>query len=438
MWFFEKTYTSTFEASTEVFTNPLSGFAPNASDTVENTRNSLVYVDVTFRELEPEEGVYAFEQIEKDNRLDYWKKEGKHVVFRFVCDYPRENVHMDIPDWLYKKTGDGVQYDISYGKGYSPNYENEVFIKYHAEAIKALGNYFGKDTFFSYIELGSLGHWGEWHVLYESGISRIPSADIREKYIQPYIDAFPDAKILMRRPFETASVHKFGLFNDMAGHQESTTEWLGWIQNGGNYEQTGEKNALVPMKSAWELSPVGGEFTSAYSMDWMMSVNMLETSKMIASSHTTFLGPNCPEIDGAVSPLLKKGTDETLKNMGYRIGFNKVTLSKPYMNGKTSVEIAWNNTGVAPIYWDWPTYLYLLDESGKTIEKTKIEIALSQLLPQKIIKTTTDISFIGKKTTPISVCIGIEDPMTGKPCIFLATNSVRIGALSVIYIYDAK
>lgn len=438
MWFFDKTYSRTFESSAEVVTNPLSGFAPSASDVVENTRNSLVYVDVTFRELEPEEGIFAFEQIEQENHLDYWRKAGKHVVFRFVCDYPGVNSHMDIPDWLFEKTGDGVQYDISYGKGYSPNYENEVFIKYHAEAIKALGDYYGKDTFFSYIELGSIGHWGEWHVLYESGISRIPSADIREKYIQPYISAFPNAKILMRRPFETALVHDFGLFNDMAGHQESTTEWLAWIQNGGDYEQAGEKNALVPMKSSWEQAPVGGEFTSAYSMDWMLSVNMAETNKMIASSHTTFLGPNCPEIDGVVSPLIRKGTDETLKNMGYRIGFTKVSLSKPYMSGKTSVEITWNNSGVAPLYWNWPAYLYLLDISGNIIEKTEIDIELSKLLPQKTIKTTTEISFSGKNTTPISVCIGIEDPMTGKPSVFLATNSERIGALSVIYIYNTN
>ena len=31
---------------------------------------------------------------------------------------------MDIPEWLYERTGDGVFYDTEYGKGYCPDYSN--------------------------------------------------------------------------------------------------------------------------------------------------------------------------------------------------------------------------------------------------------------------------------------------------------------------------
>ena len=66
---------------------------------------------------------------------DRWKTEGKHAVLRFVCDIPDDNLmHKDIPDWLFDLTGDGTFYDTSYGKGYSPNYGSEIFIKYHEAA----------------------------------------------------------------------------------------------------------------------------------------------------------------------------------------------------------------------------------------------------------------------------------------------------------------
>ena len=36
--------------------------------------------------------------------------------------------------------------------------------------MKALGEHYGKSDLVSYVELGSLGHWGEWHVAYYIGI----------------------------------------------------------------------------------------------------------------------------------------------------------------------------------------------------------------------------------------------------------------------------
>ena len=102
-----------FAKSGEILKNPVMGFAPEADYLEAAADNTLVYVDVSWRELEPSEGVFAFEAIEKANHLDEWRAAGKHVVFRFVCDLPGDEPHRDIPDWLYEKTKDGKDYDIS-------------------------------------------------------------------------------------------------------------------------------------------------------------------------------------------------------------------------------------------------------------------------------------------------------------------------------------
>ena len=147
-----------YDHTEEVLNNPMMGFSPDADDKEAVGENTLVYLDVTFRELEPQEGVYDFDTIIQDNNLAEWKEKGKKVVFRFLCDDPGDEEHMDIPDWLYEKTKDGTFYDMDYGKGYSPDYENKTFIKEHEKAIRALGDKFGQDNFFCYIEMGSLGH----------------------------------------------------------------------------------------------------------------------------------------------------------------------------------------------------------------------------------------------------------------------------------------
>ncbi len=77
---------------------------------------------------------------------------------------------MDIPKWLYEKTGgDGTWYEGAYGKGFAPDYNNELLIRYHSLAVQAMGEHLGKDGLIAFVELGSLGHWGEWHVNYGTG-----------------------------------------------------------------------------------------------------------------------------------------------------------------------------------------------------------------------------------------------------------------------------
>ena len=131
--------TINYEASNQILYNPLMGFAPNADYMEAVGENTLVYVDVTWREVESQQGVYQFDEIEESNHLDYWRAQGKNVVFRFVCDIPGTEAHMDIPDWLYEITKDGTFYDSSYGKGYSPDYNNETLIECHRQVIEALG-----------------------------------------------------------------------------------------------------------------------------------------------------------------------------------------------------------------------------------------------------------------------------------------------------------
>ncbi len=45
-------------------------------------------MDITWAELEPAEGKYDWEKIERENQTDRWREEGKHLVLRFVCDIP--------------------------------------------------------------------------------------------------------------------------------------------------------------------------------------------------------------------------------------------------------------------------------------------------------------------------------------------------------------
>ena len=419
-WLSRRKTIKQYKESQAAFGNPLMGYAPSAWYNEVSEDISLLYMDITWAELEPEEGVYNWASIDEENQISRWRKEGKHLVFRFVCDIPGEEAHMDIPEWLYEKSGKaGKWYDGEYGKGFAPDYNNPTIISCHEQAVKALGEHFGQDGLISYVELGSLGHWGEWHVNYSEGIQRIPREAVRDKYILPWTEAFPDAMILMRRPFAAAEKYGFGLYNDMTGQPEATQSWLGWINNGGEYDQTGEKNVIVPMKDFWKTAPSGGEFTSSLSMEEMLDTNLSGTVEMIREAHTTFLGPKIPDENYV------DGYKEVLKNMGYRLWISMAELKNTAKGSR--LKLTWENSGVAPMYKEWPVYVYIEDESGKLVEKSRISIKISSLLPGE--KATTLTALETERLNSLlekgyRLSVGIEDPMTELPCVRFAMEAL--------------
>lgn len=419
-WLSRRKTIKQYKESQAAFGNPLMGYAPSAWYNEVSEDISLLYMDITWAELEPEEGVYNWASIDEENQISRWRKEGKHLVFRFVCDIPGEEAHMDIPEWLYEKSGKaGKWYDGEYGKGFAPDYNNPTIISCHEQAVKALGEHFGQDGLISYVELGSLGHWGEWHVNYSEGIQRIPREAVRDKYILPWTEAFPDARILMRRPFASAEKYGFGLYNDMTGQPEATQSWFDWINNGGEYDQTGEKNVIVPMKDFWKTAPSGGEFTSSLSMEEMLDTNLSGTVEMIREAHTTFLGPKIPDENYV------DGYKEVLKNMGYRLWISMAELKNTAKGSR--LKLTWENSGVAPMYKEWPVYVYIEDESGKLVEKSRISIKISSLLPGE--KATTLTALETERLNSLlekgyRLSVGIEDPMTEFPCVRFAMEAL--------------
>ena len=419
-WLSRRKTIKQYKESQAAFGNPLMGYAPSAWYNEVSEDISLLYMDITWAELEPEEGVYNWASIDEENQISRWRKEGKHLVFRFVCDIPGEEAHMDIPEWLYENSGEaGRWYDGEYGKGFAPDYNNPTIISCHEQAVKALGEHFGQDGLISYVELGSLGHWGEWHVNYSEGIQRIPREAVRDKYILPWTEAFPDARILMRRPFASAEKYGFGLYNDMTGQPEATQSWFDWINNGGEYDQTGEKNVIVPMNDFWKTAPSGGEFTSSLSMEEMLDTNLSGTVEMIREAHTTFLGPKIPDENYV------DGYKEVLKNMGYRLWISMAELKNTAKGSR--LKLTWENSGVAPMYKEWPVYVYIEDESGKLVEKSRISIKISSLLPGE--KATTLTALETERLNSLlekgyRLSVGIEDPMTELPCVRFAMEAL--------------
>ena len=398
--------------------NPLKGFAPWATDDTLTQHYSLVYANTTWREIEIAEGVYDFSAFDERNSYERWKANHTRIVFRLAMDVPRDNEHTDLPDWLMEKIGfDGDYYATEYGMGFSPNYSNPILIDRHNKLIEAIADRFEEDHTIAYIEVGSLGHWGEWHIKTGEGLKLMPVEDVRNQYVRHYLDVFPHSKLMMRRPFAIAKEKGLGLFNDMMGHEQATLTWLGWIANGGDYDQTGERSALAAMPNGWTRAPIGGEMTSSIPASQIFVTDLERTLDLLTTSHATFIGPGGYENDGN-NKLIASGQKKANSTLGYAFHVQSAKLPTTLFIGDIlRGEVILQNVGIAPIYQNWPVQIRVTNSLGESIKVVLTDPQLTQLQPKLAFPIRFEVPFGTLEDGSYQIYFSIIDPLTGQPAI---------------------
>lgn len=413
------------EDNGEILSNAGVGLAPWAkNEATLNMDTELVYIDLSWAEWEPSEGKFDEEYFETKNHIEEYKKQGRQAVFRFYMDYPSEEKHMDIPQWLYKKIKrDGTWYDNSYGKGFSPNYNNEILIEYHKKAIEALANKYGNDDFFIYIELGSIGHWGEWHVNYEEGVEKLPDYEIRKQYITPYTENFKNSTFLMRYSIGESKEYNCGLYNDMLGDMEETEYWFDGMNGNQIWDQT-NKNELVNNLETWKVLPIGGEFASSYDNSYFLKEHLDITLLLLKKSHQSFIGPKII-IDEKNSEDYSKAMNEILKILGHRIYAQEVEIEQ--INGqKLKITANITNSGIAPIYEETQLAFSVYDISGNLITKAvSTDFDARTVLPDEVEITESYIDTSNFEKGQYYLCMSLEDKETGEPIVELPMDSYK-------------
>lgn len=380
--------------------------------------HNLLYVDIKWSEIEPEKGVYSFDAIEEQYQFAKWKNKGTRMVLRFVMDNPNLDAsgnpdikRMDIPEWLYNELeeenaegeGAGTFYngqtilDMLGGCGFSPNYKSPKLLEYHNNVVKALAERYDDPSVCAYVEVGSLGHWAEFHT-WPTGTGEFPDPELAQKYMQPYADYFKNVKVGIRKPYELAANNDWGLYNDIFGvtSDGGTPTFLEWA-NTGNTDMPGSTDEDIrksAMPEWWKKNFSGGEFANGDFRGNAKTSTIAEVLDQIRDSHTTWLGP-CSGCD------LKKGQQDIdlyLYNaqvmtdlMGYRYSVYSVSKYDKINKGEeTPITLTINNSGVAPLYYDCPVTLFVRScETGDVVYEKQLETDTREWLPGRTTVNTS-------------------------------------------------
>ncbi|WP_175456548.1 DUF4832 domain-containing protein [Oribacterium sp. KHPX15] len=397
---------ATFSSDNTLYDNPLIGFAPMADepDLCENSK--FVYIKLTWADWEPEEGHYNIEGLEEMYNIQKWKSEHKHAVLRLICDIPGLESHMDIPEWLYSKTPTGTFYDTKMGKGYSPDYSDAVFREYHRKALEALAEYCNRDHFVSFVQLGSLGHWGEWHAKGNDGEHLMPGQDVCSEYAGLYSELFTNSICMTRRNYDFAIDLDMGVFNDMVGHSEDTAEWLDWLNNGGTQNTSGQELNFKPFSTIGLTRPVGGEFTSSVPMEEILGNGLGDVLQYVTTSRMTFIGPKVPDFTDKVNFA---ACDSILRRMGYRIYLSRLKMLYNYSSNTLNMSLSFRNSGNAGFYFDWPVTMVIFDKDKNRVFWQGLDLDLRTLSKDDDVTTTVSVPFSDKISDEFYVGIHVTD-----------------------------
>ena len=134
---------------------------PGDTDPLPGT--SVVYLRVLWNDLEPKEGEFRWDIF--DSVAQNWIKAGKQLAFRVICCNQTENA---TPDWVREAGCKGLWFpsiytDIPGAERWEPTYDDPIFLEKLTNFLKAFGARYDGHPSVAFMDVGSLGLFGEGH-----------------------------------------------------------------------------------------------------------------------------------------------------------------------------------------------------------------------------------------------------------------------------------
>ena len=332
-------------------------------------RQTVAYFRWSWADLEPEEGKYAFDFV--DRIISQAKARGETLAFRIVTEYKAGS-----PPWLHHE---GVG-SVPVGGGVFPDYNNPTFLMYHEKLIKAFGERYAGSPDIDHVDIGSVGCWGEWNMACCQGVEAqcrqyFPVEENQIKITDWYLQYFSGTPLVMLHggQLKYAVSHGAGWRGDCFGD-------YGYFGPTWNHMEHAYASVLQDpvIERAWMNAPVQFEVCGVM-QDWYekdFDIDLI--LKKGLEWHVSVLNAKSSPIPTEWRPRV----DEFLTRIGYRFVLRQMThATEAQPCRKLSLRSLWENVGVAPIYHDWPLAYRLRSAEDHVVAQWASAAHLRQWLP---------------------------------------------------------
>ena len=367
--------------------------------------SNVLYTRYNWSELQNEEGVFDFSLI--DEGIEDCIKYNKKFAFGVMCANTSTEEPYVTPKFVFDK---GAKYNLggSNGKQYIPDWKDETFLKYVDEFTKALGEKYNGNPYIAFIDIRSYGNFGEQHLFGLNGFdesgekidvqeyikqNRIEPEFLKERYIKPYMQAFPDTQLII--PWGE------DIFNDV--YEELIDEGVSLRRDGictytNGLETSSKTYGKLPM-----IFEYAGDYAGYKENEGKEYFNRkLEEAMQMCK-------PSYIELD---KDWYNDGNQEYCRKLANKIGYyfrlKKATYNKKIeANIPTKMTIEFKNDGITPISENCSVYVGLLDENNKLVRKYKTDINPKDWNPDTLSKEEVSVTFKNIITGNYKIAIGL-------------------------------
>ncbi len=335
----------------EILVNPGMGFTTAGAydgDVQGYPQSSISYCRWYWDQLEPEEGEFNWALV--DSVLEMAKAHGQRLATRIMPVNGRNGV----PDWYRELGARGFEFiaesNQNAGRNISswmPDHTDPLYAKYMGRLVREFAARYDGHPNIDHIDLGSYGHWGEWHHSFVEG-HEVYSFEIKKMIIDWYLEGFKKTPLVIpedaEEGLEYAVSHGTGWRADCIGDYGPPNNWnlmTRYLKLHEMYPSVGD---------AWKTRPVCFE-TCGTMASWLNAGRDIEYIWSVCLElHTSVLNNK----SSPIPPEWWPATEKFLKRMGYRLVPRLVRHEKWLEPGETmTIELELDNIGVAPPYRDY-------------------------------------------------------------------------------------
>ena len=331
-----------------------------------------VYIRLAWAYLEPREGEFDWGVI--DRIIDKWTKLGLGVAFRISCketSTDRIEQQYATPRWVMEAGAKGGYYRMGKPAGpegpWEPDFADPVFMAKLENFLKAFAARYDGKPWLRYVDIGSIGDWGEGHTWagsrMECGLAtRLKHVDLHLKHFKKsLLVATDDFVHALNDPAERKKLHEHIIASGISYRDDSI------LVNGYLRGLSDAFTVRSPemFAEAWLKTPTVFELEHYGTVKKMGNWDGRPDSQVaqfgkgkkgpdyfrgaLELLHATYIGYHGYAHEWLVdNPEL---TGELLNRCGYWYFLHSIRLPEKLAAGQeVAMEMAWENRGVAPAY----------------------------------------------------------------------------------------
>ncbi len=319
-----------------------------------------------------------------DNALAESRAAGQKLALRVMCcsSTAKEPYH---PDWLRQIGGKLIRTQYADEPPVDvPDLDDPRVLAAHLDFLRRMGARYDGHPDLDFIDLGSVGWWGEWHMS-EARDTGMPSRETQKRIVDTYLDTFRKTPIVML--IGTGPLLPYGLqrgagwradcLGDLGGFDQS------WCHMRNAYPTELREAAAFDM---WKTAPVVWE-TCWDMRKWVESGWSLRYIFNYALAlHGSYINNKSAQLPAGTE--VRKELYRFLQRLGYRLLLREMkhpATVRP--NATLAFQMKWQNVGSAPCYRPYRLAYRLSNEQGYKRSFVS-DVTVNRWLPGSVVPFT--------------------------------------------------